>query len=155
MVKHPWWYLGDLLREKEMTQKQLAFLVKKKVSEINELIKGKRKITIQWDYLLSQALETPRKYWILQQLEYDYEQYQQSLEEWEKPEQERQEEKEEEWEFSDIISVQQRENTERWEEFFGEHSSQGEGEEKIPRSEKEKDDEEQYKKQIKRVFRDF
>lgn len=64
-----------------MTQKQLAFLVKKKVSEINELIKGKRKITIQWDYLLSQALETPRKYWILQQLEYDYEQYQQSLEE--------------------------------------------------------------------------
>ncbi len=58
-----------------MTQKQLAFLVNKKVSEINELIKGKRKMTIQWDYLLSQALHTPEKYWISQQIDYDYQQY--------------------------------------------------------------------------------
>ena len=44
----------------------------KKVSEVNELLKWKRNITIQRDYLLHQTLWTPIKYWILKQIDYDY-----------------------------------------------------------------------------------
>ncbi len=78
-MKFPGFHLGELLRERGLTQKQLAVLVNKKVSEINELIKGKRKITIQRDYVLSQALGTSQKYWINQQIEYDYEQFLKTL----------------------------------------------------------------------------
>ena len=42
---------------------------------MNELIKGKRKITLQRDYLLHTVLGTPVKYWILLQIDYDYEQF--------------------------------------------------------------------------------
>ena len=44
----------------------------KKVSELNELIKWKRNITIQWDILLSHILWTPEKFRIHKQIDYDY-----------------------------------------------------------------------------------
>lgn len=44
----------------------------KKISEVNELIKGKRNITIQWDILLSIVFADPEKKWITLQNEYDY-----------------------------------------------------------------------------------
>lgn len=69
---HPWKELIEELRIKNLTQKDFSLMLWKRVSELNELIKGKRNITIQWDILLSQALWTPEKYWIHKQIDYDY-----------------------------------------------------------------------------------
>ena len=71
---HPWKKIIEEIRNRNWTQKQFAILVWKKNSEVNELIKGKRNITIQRDYVLSQVLWTPEKYWINMQTDYDYEQ---------------------------------------------------------------------------------
>lgn len=72
MLEHPWVELQLLIREKWLTQKAFSSILWKKVSEVNELLKWKRNITIQWDYLLHQTLWTPVKYWILKQVDYDY-----------------------------------------------------------------------------------
>ena len=45
------------------------------MSEVNELIKGKRNITIQRDYLLHKVLGTPLKYRIILQIEFDYQNF--------------------------------------------------------------------------------
>ena len=71
---HPWKKIIEEIRNRNWTQKQFAILVWKKNSEVNELIKWKRNITIQRDYVLSQVLWTPEKYWINMQTDYDYEQ---------------------------------------------------------------------------------
>ena len=72
MLEHPWAQLQLLIKEKWLTQKAFASILWKKVSEVNELLKWKRNITIQRDYLLHQTLWTPIKYWILKQVDYDY-----------------------------------------------------------------------------------
>ena len=72
MLKHPWVELQDMIREKWLTQRALAYILWKKISEVNELLKWKRNITIQRDYLLHQALWTPIKYRINKQIDYDY-----------------------------------------------------------------------------------
>jgi len=72
MLEHPWTELQALIKEKWLTQKAFASILWKKVSEVNELLKWKRNITIQRDYLLHQTLWTPIKYWILKQVDYDY-----------------------------------------------------------------------------------
>ena len=72
MIEHPWSELQALIKEKWFTQKAFASILWKKVSEVNELLKWKRNITIQRDYLLHQTLWTPIKYWILKQVDYDY-----------------------------------------------------------------------------------
>lgn len=72
MLEHPWIELQQLLKEKWLTQKAFSILLWKKVSEVNELLKWKRNITIQWDFLLHQTLWTPIKYWILKQVDYEY-----------------------------------------------------------------------------------
>ena len=65
--------LIEEIRDRNWTQKQFAVLVWKKNSEVNELIKWKRNITIQWDLILSEVFWTPEKYWINMQTDYDYE----------------------------------------------------------------------------------
>jgi len=72
MIEHPWTELQILIKEKWLTQKAFSLILWKKVSEVNELLKWKRNITIQRDYLLHQTLWTPIKYWILKQVDYDY-----------------------------------------------------------------------------------
>ena len=72
MLEHPWTQLQLLIKGKWLTQKAFASILWKKVSEVNELLKWKRNITIQRDYLLHQHLWTPIKYWILKQIDYDY-----------------------------------------------------------------------------------
>ena len=72
MLEHPWIELQVLIKEKWLTQKAFASILWKKVSEVNELLKWKRNITIQRDYLLHQVLWTPIKYRILKQIDYDY-----------------------------------------------------------------------------------
>ena len=71
-MNHPWIELQLLIKEKWLTQKAFSSILWKKVSEVNELLKWKRNITIQRDYLLHQTLWTPIKYWILKQVDYDY-----------------------------------------------------------------------------------
>ena len=72
MLEHPWTELQLLIKEKWLTQKAFSAILWKKVSELNELLKWKRNITIQRDYLLHQTLWTPIKYRILKQVDYDY-----------------------------------------------------------------------------------
>ena len=71
-MKHPGSLLIEKIREKSLTQKEFSLILWKSVSELNELIKWKRNITIQWDLLLSQVLWSPEKYWIHKQIDYDY-----------------------------------------------------------------------------------
>jgi len=78
---HPWKKIIEEIRNRNWTQKQFAILVWKKNSEVNELIKWKRNITIQRDYILSQVLWTPEKYRINMQTDYDYNLMKQKLKE--------------------------------------------------------------------------
>jgi len=69
---HPWYYILQEIKKKGRTQKQFAYLLWKKVSEVNELINGKRNITVQWDILLSIIFDEPEKKWLNAQNKYDY-----------------------------------------------------------------------------------
>ena len=69
-----WKELLEKIAEFWLTQKAFSEKIGKRSSEINELIKWKRKITIAWDILLSKVLHTPEKYWIYKQIDLDYEQ---------------------------------------------------------------------------------
>lgn len=70
---HPGLDLTKAIQKKGRTQKEFSTFCDKKPSEINELIKGKRKFTIQWDLILHKVLNTPQKFWINKQMAYDYE----------------------------------------------------------------------------------
>ena len=72
MQVHPGKKIQEELKDRGWTQRQFAFLLWKKVSEVNELIKWKRNITVQRDILLSHVLWTSRKYRLDLQNEYDY-----------------------------------------------------------------------------------
>ncbi len=74
MFEHPGKLLVKYLNQQWWTQKAFSLHIWKKVSEINELIKGKRNITIAWDLIFSQVFQTPQKFWVLKQLDYDYQQ---------------------------------------------------------------------------------
>ena len=69
-----WKELLKKIAEFWLTQKAFSEKIGKRSSEINELIKWKRKITIAWDILLSKVFHTPEKYWIYKQIDLDYEQ---------------------------------------------------------------------------------
>lgn len=69
---HPGKEIAARLEALGLTQKVFSQQIGKRVSEINELIKGKRNITLAWDYLLAKFFETEEKYWIYQQIDYDY-----------------------------------------------------------------------------------
>jgi plasmid maintenance system antidote protein VapI len=71
-MTHPWHELIQEIRNNGWTQKQFAILLWKKVSEVNELIKWKRNITILWDLSLSNILWFPERYWLNKQIDYDY-----------------------------------------------------------------------------------
>ena len=71
-MEHPADLLIEEIRSRDLTQKEFSLMLWKSVSELNELIKWKRNITIQWDLLLSQVLGSPEKYWIHKQIDYDY-----------------------------------------------------------------------------------
>lgn len=75
MLLHPWKEIATRLESLGSTQKAFSLQIWKRVSEINELIKGKRNITLAWDYLLSEYFQTEQKYRIKKQIDYDYEQF--------------------------------------------------------------------------------
>jgi plasmid maintenance system antidote protein VapI len=69
---HPGWHLSNKIKELGRTQKQFADLLGKKVSEVNELINGKRNITIWWDILLAVIFDQEEGRRIKMQNDYDY-----------------------------------------------------------------------------------
>ena len=159
---HPWKKIIEEIRNRNWTQKQFAILVWKKNSEVNELIKWKRNITIQRDYALSQVLWTPEKYWINMQTDYDYEQMKQKLKE----------EKQNKQEFEvveDIPSnnVQEAQDIETekqsieksWEDKQTEPEKENNIEESWkadqPKSEEISEEEKQKRKEMKKIFINF
>lgn len=72
MNPHPGKELQNILKELWYSQRAFAQKIWKSVSELNELLKGRRNFTIQRDILLTKVLGTLPKYWIQQQLEHDY-----------------------------------------------------------------------------------
>jgi len=83
-MNHPWVELKELIKQHGRTQKGFSVLIWKKNSEVNELIKGKRNMTIQWDYLLYKILGTYKGYRIKKQYIYEYQKFLQELPEDEK-----------------------------------------------------------------------
>ena len=82
MLQHPWVLLAEYLKENWYTQKDFSVKIGKKTSEINELIRWKRNITVARDIILTKYLSTEPKFWILKQVDFDYEQL--LLKDWEK-----------------------------------------------------------------------
>lgn len=76
---HPWQYLKEEIQRRWWTQRQFAEFIWKKVSEVNELLKWKRNITVQRDIILSVIFDDSEKKWINLQIEYDYETIKQSM----------------------------------------------------------------------------
>lgn len=75
MLRHPGALIAEYLQHYVVTQKDFANQINKSVSEVNELIKWKRNITIAWDVLLSDFFKTEPKFRIKKQIDYDYEQF--------------------------------------------------------------------------------
>jgi plasmid maintenance system antidote protein VapI len=69
---HPWRHLLQEIKNRGRTQKQFSAILGKKISELNELINGKRNITIQRDILLWAAFWDPEGKRIAMQNQYDF-----------------------------------------------------------------------------------
>jgi plasmid maintenance system antidote protein VapI len=72
-MQHPGQLLQQELKNRWLTQKQFAAMIGKKISEVNELIKGKRNITVQRDILLSTVFGDPEQKRLKFQNDFDYE----------------------------------------------------------------------------------
>lgn len=70
--QHPGQILQQELTSRWLTQKVFANMIGKKISEVNELIKWKRNITVQRDILLSIVFDDPEQKRIKLQNNYDY-----------------------------------------------------------------------------------
>lgn len=70
--QHPGKMIQLELTSRWLTQKNFATMIGKKISEVNELIKWKRNITVQWDILLSIVFDHPEQKWIKHQNDFDY-----------------------------------------------------------------------------------
>jgi len=71
-IQHPGKLLQQKLTSKWMTQKTFANMIGKKVSEVNELIKWKRNITVQRDIILSIIFDDAEQKRIKLQNNFDY-----------------------------------------------------------------------------------
>ncbi|PJA48902.1 MAG: hypothetical protein CO170_01215 [candidate division SR1 bacterium CG_4_9_14_3_um_filter_40_9] len=69
---HPGRHLLQEIKAKGRNQKQFSAILGKKISELNELINGKRNITIQRDILLGTAFGDPEGKRIHMQNQYDF-----------------------------------------------------------------------------------
>ncbi len=69
---HPGQSLQKELNERWLTQKVFSSMIGKKISEVNELIKWKRNITVQRDILLSVVFDHPEQKWIKLQNDFEY-----------------------------------------------------------------------------------
>jgi addiction module HigA family antidote len=70
VVSCPGESIADLLEEREMTQKRLAFLMNRPVKTINEIIKGKAAITPETAIQLERVFGAPASFWINREARY-------------------------------------------------------------------------------------
>lgn len=71
MAIHPGEMLLDELKSKKITQKDFAIQIGYQHSQLNEIIKGKRKITADLALLIEKSLEIDAEYWLNLQIQYD------------------------------------------------------------------------------------
>ena len=71
IATHPGELIKDELKERGMTQKQLAVETGIKPSVLSETINGKRSISLNMAVALEQALEIPAEMWMNLQTQYD------------------------------------------------------------------------------------
>lgn len=68
---HPGEFLREEIEERGITQTYLADRLGVKVSQLNEIINGKRSITLEFSMLLEAALGIEAEYWVNLQSRYD------------------------------------------------------------------------------------
>ena len=66
------------LEANNLTQKQFAELIGKTAVEVNQIINGKRNITLDRAMRISAVFGSDPKYWLEMQADYDQQQYQKS-----------------------------------------------------------------------------
>jgi addiction module HigA family antidote len=71
VATHPGEMIKDELKERNMTQKQLAELTGIKASVLSETINGKRNVSLSVAMALEKALEIPADIWMNLQTQYD------------------------------------------------------------------------------------
>jgi antitoxin HigA-1 len=69
---HPGIILQDEMKERSLTQKQLADLLKVSQPLLSEIINQKRRISIEMALKLEEVLETPAEIWLNLQKRYDF-----------------------------------------------------------------------------------
>ncbi len=76
--EHPWVGLEMALEENNLTQKQFAELIGKTAVEVNQIINGKRNITLDWAMRIAAVFGGNPKHWIEMQADYDQQEYRKS-----------------------------------------------------------------------------
>lgn len=71
IATHPGEMIKDELKERKMTQKQLAEISGIKASVLSETINGKRSVSLNMAVALEKALEIPADIWMNMQNQYD------------------------------------------------------------------------------------
>ena len=71
LATHPGELIRDELKERDMTQKQLAELTGIKPSVLSETINGKRSVSLNMAMALEKALGIPAEIWMNLQTQYD------------------------------------------------------------------------------------
>lgn len=71
VATHPGELIRDELKERGMTQKQLAAAMDIKPSVLSETVNGKRSITVNMALALESALGIPAEIWMNMQSQYD------------------------------------------------------------------------------------
>ena len=73
LIIHPGETLFDVLEERKMTQAELALMTGVSPAYINQIIKGKKNISMKFAFALERALGVPKSFWINLQTHYDME----------------------------------------------------------------------------------
>ncbi len=70
-VQHPWEVLREELEWRKITGKDFAKAIWKSVSELSELLNGKRNLTAKWAILIAEAFGISAQFWLGLQKDYD------------------------------------------------------------------------------------
>lgn len=76
---HPGEFIKDEIDSRGWTQKQFANIINKSLTEVNELINGKRNITSNWAIIIAAAFDVEPETFLNMQSRYDCYKEQQSL----------------------------------------------------------------------------
>lgn len=71
MTKHPGAMLGEFIRENDLTQDEVATRISCSRLSVNEIVNGRRNITLDMAFRLAALTGISAKQWLLLQLNYD------------------------------------------------------------------------------------